>query len=235
MPSVMLCLLLALTLPSAGSRIPAAAPQTALVAAPVPAPSEAASPGAPASSPGPERPLPPAPVPARSASPGPATSPQQGSAASPAVGNGPKTAPSAKPALRDRAQNLVGGVWQCETIAGSTGTHTYTAGEYDDSIELEISLHSGSRTFDITEVYRFDGTRNGWTVETSGGTYRGTAAPWTGEKWIFDGTEKTSGQRRPVRMVYTELGGQAFRRDFQAEQDGFWRTYSAETCKRPSV
>jgi hypothetical protein len=148
-------------------------------------------------------------------------------------------APSPQPAgplptPRDRAANLLGGVWQCETIAGSTGTHTYTENEDDGSIELQTELHTGFRTFRITEIYRFDDSRNSWTVETQGGAYSGSAPAWNGGKWIFDGFERLRGNRRPVRMVYFDLGDRAFRRDFQARQEGVWQTYSAETCLRPS-
>jgi hypothetical protein len=145
----------------------------------------------------------------------------------------PSQDPSPPPTPRDRVANLVGGVWQCDTIGGSTATHTYSEND-DGSIELQTELHAGFRTFRIMETYRFDDTRNTWTVNAGGGAYTGTASTWSGYKWVFDGVERLRGQSHPVRMVYYDLADQAFRRDFQALQDGVWRTYSAETCKRPS-
>jgi hypothetical protein len=142
--------------------------------------------------------------------------------------------PSAPPGLpHDRAVNLVGGVWQCETVAGNTGTHTYTEND-DGSIELATELRAGFRTFHIHESYTYEDARKLWTVRAAGNAYTGTAGPWTGYKWIFEGSEQGHGTRRALRMVYFDLADQAFRRDFQAKQDGLWRTYSAETCRRPS-
>jgi hypothetical protein len=143
-------------------------------------------------------------------------------------------AASVQPSLpHDRAVNLVGGVWQCETIAGNTGTHTYVQND-DGSIELATEIRVGYRVFHIHESYTYDDGRKLWTVRTAGNAYTGSAGPWNGYKWIFEGTERQGGPPRAVRMVYFDLADQAFRRDFQAKQDGQWRTYSAETCKRPS-
>jgi hypothetical protein len=140
---------------------------------------------------------------------------------------------SVAPLPGDRAANLVGGVWQCETISGSSGTKTYTEAQ-DGSIDLQIELHTGPRTFHISEAYHFDGARKLWHLDTQGGLYAGSAGPWTGYKWIFDGTANDGGERRPVRVIYFDLADQAFRRDFQDKRYGMWQTYSAETCRRPS-
>lgn len=153
---------------------------------------------------------------------------QRAAAASPAA------QPSVWTTPHDRASNLVGGVWQCETIAGSLGTHTYSLNDGDGSIDLQTELREGHRTFKIAENYHFDAERNRWYARTEGDAYDGNAAPWTGYKWIFDGTGPVQGRRIAIRMVYFDLANSAFRRDFQSKQDGAWRTYSAETCKRPS-
>jgi hypothetical protein len=147
------------------------------------------------------------------------------------AGSVPSSPPPGPP--HDRSTNLVGGVWQCETIAGNTGTHTYVAND-DGSLELATELRAGYRTFRIRETYTYDSGRKLWTVRSDGNAYTGTASPWTGYKWTFEGTESDHGLRRAVRMVYFDLADQAFRRDFQDKQNGSWQTYSAETCKRPS-
>ena len=143
-------------------------------------------------------------------------------------------APATTPLRNDRARNLIGGVWQCETIGGSTGERTYSENEDDGSIDMQSELEAAGRVFRVSEHYRFDEARQIWTVQTEGGAYRGTAPPWNGYKWIFSGIESQNGQRLPVRMVYFDLGDEALRRDFQTLQDRVWRTYSAETCRRPS-
>ena len=140
---------------------------------------------------------------------------------------------SVAPLPGDRVANLIGGIWQCETVSGSYGTQTYSQ-DQDGSIELQIELHTGPRTFHTTESYRFDGARKVWRVEAQGGAYTGSAMPWSGYKWIFDGTASELGERSSVRMIYYDLADQAFRRDFQERQNGVWQTYSAETCRRPS-
>jgi len=116
-------------------------------------------------------------------------------------------------------------------MGNALGTHQYALQD-DGSIGMRNVLQVDKGSVEIRETYRFDLDRRVWKMATQGGVYTGTAPPWHGERWIFEGVEITSGRPRPVRMVYTDLGTQAFRRDFQASLDGTWRTFSAETCKR---
>ncbi len=143
----------------------------------------------------------------------------------------PSRAPASPPPGRDRASHLVGGTWDCETIEGNSAPHTYTRAR-DGSIDLHTALAIGNKTFAIDERYQFDGGRNTWTTTTLGGAYSATAAPWLGDKWVFDGFAQVDGRRVPERMIYTDLDGRAFRRDFRQLRGTGWETVASETCKR---
>ena len=131
----------------------------------------------------------------------------------------------------DRAFKLVGSAWSCESVGGEPSTHRYSRSG-DDAITLHDDVRVAQHTYAIVETYRFDAARRLWTTAVQGGGYTGTAAPWLHNKWIFDGIETERGRRSPVRMIYTTLGDQAFRRDFQLSGAGQDQTFVSETCTR---
>ena len=142
--------------------------------------------------------------------------------------------PTAAPVSgRDRAYHLLGGTWACETIEGNPAPHTYTRAS-DGSIALHTQLTIGGKSFTIDERYAFDPAPNAWTETTLGNTYRAVAPPWIGDKWTFAGDALVNGRHVPERMIYTDLDGRAFRRDFRQQRGSTWETIASETCKRPA-
>lgn len=158
------------------------------------------------------------------------------------------TAPLA--AQPDRAYSLIG-TWSCSS-SGSTGTITYVRNA-DGSISMKnvfVLANTGAHG-EFDEQYRFDPATAVWTwtaEQPSMAAFqeRGTAGPWTAQNWIFDGSlklvpasrtfdslsEPTPMTEQAVRMVYTSLGGDVFRRDFESYQNGLWVVRSSGTCKR---
>ena len=126
---------------------------------------------------------------------------------------------------------MLGPVWACETVGGATSTHAYVRNA-DGTITLHNDIRIGAQTYPIVETYRFDREHARWVTAVQRGGYYGTAPEWLGQKWIFDGVESANGHKSPVRMVYTKLGDQAFRRDFQLLDSGGTRTLESETCQR---
>jgi hypothetical protein len=158
------------------------------------------------------------------------------------------TAPLA--AQPDRAYTLIG-TWSC-TSSESTGTITYLR-DADGSISMKNVFALTNATWargEFDEQYRFDPATAVWTwtaeqPQLAAFQERGTAGPWTTQSWIFDGTLRVAGSRtldsiaaptqtttQAVRMVYTSLGDNAFRRDFEFYQKGLWAIRSSGTCKR---
>ena len=133
------------------------------------------------------------------------------------------------PRRNDHAYALVGGPWSCESVNGEPSIQRYVLGA-DGSITLHDDVRVAKRSYDIVETYRFDPARGLWDTTVRGGGYAGAAMPWSGEKWVFNGIETERGRRSKVRMVYTQLGDQAYRRDFQLSISG--ETFVSETCKR---
>jgi hypothetical protein len=99
------------------------------------------------------------------------------------------------------------------------------------------------------EEYRFDPqsarwTWKAWRPDDARAQETGTSAAWTTDTWTFDGVLRRSWPAPPdsiggpaqasqqIRMVYTALGENAFRRDFEVYQDGVWRSASGSTCSR---
>ena len=142
-----------------------------------------------------------------------------------------RTASPRIPAASDRAFALVGPTWSCESVGGEPSKHRYTRSGAD-GITLHDDVRVAQHTYAIVETYRFDAARRLWTTAVQGGGYTGTASPWLHNKWIFDGIETERGRRSPVRMIYTTLGDQAFRRDFQLAGAGETQTFVSETCTR---
>lgn len=132
---------------------------------------------------------------------------------------------------RDRALSLVGGSWSCSTGTGQPAKHVYTRAA-DGTIKLHSELVIAKKVFGIDEVYRFDKSKREWDTLTQGNAYAGVAPPWQGTDWVFVGTVPHGNSRVPVRMVYGSLGSNAFEREFQRSENGDWKTFTSETCRR---
>jgi len=149
----------------------------------------------------------------------------------------------------DRATQLLG-TWSCESIRHSLGTWTFTR-----NADGSLSMKNLFRTEDglsgeFDDVYRLDSNSGQWewtSLQPTRPGFResGTAAPWTADKWIFEGQLTLVAPEdsvnffptvtRRLRMVYTTLGDLAFRREFEYRREGRWVTDSASTCKRLST
>lgn len=146
----------------------------------------------------------------------------------------PTPAPSTAPRISrvDGAFSLPGGVWNCETLGNSKATNVYkleNATTISERTKLELPKHP---EVELDTLYTFSSLHGVWTVSLQDGKYAGTAPPWSTDTWTFNGTYVEEGQKRPVRLVYTSLGIDALRIDYQAVSDGNWRTFSGATCKR---
>ena len=143
----------------------------------------------------------------------------------------PRRSAHRRPRESDRGYALVGS-WACRSMAGAPSTHAYRRAN-DGSIVLRNVLTIAGRDYAIAETYRKDRATGRWTNVTQHGSYRGTAPPWVGDSWTFEGPETDAGPTRTVRMTYTAFGADAFRRDFAREAGaGTWVTFTSETCRR---
>ncbi len=107
------------------------------------------------------------------------------------------------------------------------------AGRDEIALRNEIRDHSG-RAFLIRQRFFYNAARARWSTNLQDGQFVGSAGEWLDldQPWIFEGALR--GTQGPVRMIYTNLGEVAFRRDFQKKADGRWQTLDLETCKRTS-
>lgn len=140
-------------------------------------------------------------------------------------------APVATAPVRDRAFSLVGGAWSCATKSGDPAKHVYTRNA-DGSIKLHNELLIAKKVFAIDETYRFDKSKGQWSTVTQGNAYVGVASPWKQTNWTFVGSVPHENSRLPVRMIYGSLGANAFEREFQRYEDGDWKSFTSETCRR---
>jgi hypothetical protein len=148
----------------------------------------------------------------------------------------------------DRAYRLVG-TWSCETAQHSISTTTYTRND-DGSVSMKnLFTTDNGLSGEFNETYRYDTRSNRWTwnsvqARVPNFKERGTAGPWTAEKWTFGGeidqmepipTGSILPPRMitvPLRMVYTDLTDSTFRRDFETVLNDRWTPFSESTCKR---
>lgn len=139
----------------------------------------------------------------------------------------------------DQALGLVG-VWKCESAAGSVGTATFTS-DAPGSISMKNTYRTTAGTSgEFDETFHFDAGAGTWTWSStlrSAPDFKesGTAGRWTADTWIFEGTLQQSQSTEPVRMIYTRLGENTIRREFEAQVSGAWLTRSSSSCARSSA
>jgi hypothetical protein len=154
------------------------------------------------------------------------------------------TTTSASPQLQQRtihstpapgSDYLLGGTWQCMTFGGNKLAHTFSRDDDGTSIVGETLVFlTGGRQATLHEDYRHHTKTGLWTASLAGGTFKATAPEWTANSWTFTGNAIDGGKRFPVAMIFTELGHDAFRRDFQRNLGNGLQTYAGETCERTS-
>ena len=143
-------------------------------------------------------------------------------------------APTAPPHVSrvDGAFSLPGGIWNCETLGNSTATSVYkleNAATISERTKLALKNHA---PVELDTLFTYSPKRDQWTASLEDGKYVGTAPAWSSDTWTFNGTYLEGREKRPVRLVYTSLGTDAIRIDFQAVAADGWRTFSGATCKR---
>ena len=142
----------------------------------------------------------------------------------------PAAAPHAQPV--DGAFSLPGGIWNCETLGNSTATSVYkleNATTISERTQLALNKHA---PIELDTLFTYSPKHDRWTVSLQDGKYVGTAPAWSNETWTFNGIYIEGSEKRPVRLVYTSLGADAVRIDYQAVAPDGWRTFSGATCKR---
>jgi hypothetical protein len=140
----------------------------------------------------------------------------------------------------DRASSLIGD-WTCTTYIGTTATKHITRNADGELLLENVFLLTDGSTQTVNETYSYDTAAGTWAVIGSAtpafGPYSGKAKPWTGQQWVFDGSEPlafSDGTRKVtnVRMVYTDVFPAGFRREHQIQNGGAWRDISEEVCTK---
>jgi hypothetical protein len=165
--------------------------------------------------------------------PQPAASSEPSAPPSPLPSSAPASAsPAPTPVPVDRALSLLGDPWACETDHHAALVSAFSAPS-EDRIDVRTTLAGGlAGNRHIDEAFVWDPVAATWHANVAGGAFVGSAPRWSGEVWIFTGTAATGGHTYNGRMVFTALGPNAFRRDFELERDGRRQIYSLETCSR---
>lgn len=132
----------------------------------------------------------------------------------------------------DGAYSLPGGVWKCETLANTSATSVYRLTDRTH-IEEKTMLRLPKRPpVELDTSFEFDQGHGVWKLSMQKGAYLATAPVWDGATWSFKGIESDADPHRVVRLVYTSLGPDAYRSDYEAQNHGNWETFSGATCKR---
>ncbi|GAC1501258.1 MAG: hypothetical protein NVS2B8_20340 [Vulcanimicrobiaceae bacterium] len=100
------------------------------------------------------------------------------------------------------------------------------------TLELRNDLVIAHKVFAVNETYRYDAGSSQWRTATQGNAYTGVAPTWTQDEWTFEGSVPKGNARAKVRMVYTYLGANAFRREYQRSENDAWTTFHSQTCHR---
>jgi hypothetical protein len=140
---------------------------------------------------------------------------------------------SATPSLRSDA---LLGTWDCTTFGGTTLTHEFSRA--DDAVSLyvttTIALPNGKNA-KLHEVYDHNPNTHVWTAVLAGGLIYAKGSDWTGDTWTLVGQSRENGTPTRFRMVFIDLGSDAYRRDFQRPDSASWATYAGETCRRAAL
>lgn len=121
------------------------------------------------------------------------------------------------------------GEWSCETFTNWPSEQRYTVDE-SDRLVLRNDLQSPDGPVTIVQRFRFNSHAKRWSTYIDGGDFSAKGGEWLERRWNLDGVWR--GISKPARLVYTFLGPDAYRRDFQLLEAGRWRSSSGETCYR---
>ncbi len=130
------------------------------------------------------------------------------------------------------------GAWNCDGgIGGGSSTETYTrAGDTSVALGNSVRTSSGASGF-VSETFSYSPSIAMWNVTgLPNGFFQGlrlSGPVWTpGSQWILAGTESFHNKSMPIRIVYTDLGRDSFRREHQVQAGGMWRDDAAYVCRR---
>jgi hypothetical protein len=145
-----------------------------------------------------------------------------------------RNVPSLRPPTgsADRVFALLGDAWACETAHHADLVSNFTA-PAANKIAVRTTLEGAiAGNQHIDETFIWDPTAAMWRANVADGAFIGSSPRWIDDVWTFVGSVVTAGHKYPGHMVFTALGANAFRRDFEAQRNGRWRIYSLETCSR---
>jgi hypothetical protein len=144
----------------------------------------------------------------------------------------PAVARPAGPLPVDGAYSLPGGIWNCETLGNTPATSVYKLANARTMVE-RTTLHLANRQpVELDTTFVYNPQHRSWKLSMQGGAYIASAPGWSQSTWIFQGEEADESPHRSVRLVYTSLGPDAYRSDYQALNQSSWKTFSGATCKR---
>ncbi len=149
-----------------------------------------------------------------------------------------RTAPPVDDVLLDRSSTLIGGSWSCMSFGGTPLYHRYTHSDDGNSIDVATTFVLPEHKIGkAKETYRFKRATLLWLAKLADGSIVASAPPWIGVTWTFTGSARGEDKRvSGFRMIYTWLGENVFRRDFERPDDvGSWSVYAGETCRRAVV
>jgi hypothetical protein len=134
-----------------------------------------------------------------------------------------------------RSDELLGD-WDCTTFGGTHLTHEFSRA--DDAVSLEVTttiVLPNGKTAMLHESYKHNPNTHVWTAVLAGGLIFAKGSDWTGDTWTLVGQTRESGAPTRFRMIFTALGTDAYRRDFQRPDGASWATYAGETCRRTQL
>jgi len=125
------------------------------------------------------------------------------------------------------------GNWACTTFGGTTLTHEFSRA--DDAVSLYVTttiVLPNGKPAKLHEAYAHNPNTHVWTAVLAGGLIYAKGFDWTDDTWVLVGQSRENGAPTRFRMVFTDLGTDAYRRDFQRPDGTAWATYAGETCRR---
>jgi hypothetical protein len=121
----------------------------------------------------------------------------------------------------------------CETLGNTQARSVYKL-TGPNVIQERTTLHLPHQpSIELDSEFVFDRRFNRWGLSMEQGAFTAAGPAWSTGSWVLVGIETDTNPHRTVRLVYTSLGPDAYRSDFQSlTKGGSWRTFSGATCRR---
>jgi len=140
-----------------------------------------------------------------------------------------------------RVAQRLQGTWDCRgPVLGSTSREVYARGG-PNTIALRNAVHTARGLSGIVdETFGYDPATATWELSAPMNRFFDVmqlgAQDWRTAQWVFTGTQTVQNVARPVRIVYTSLGPDAYRREHQSLVGSGWQGDGAFACRRlPAV